>query len=326
MKLGHPPAKQKPIRFLLLLVLAIPIMAGCSIRRYAINMVGNALASGNSVYENDEDLDLVGAALPFGLKLMESLLSQSPDHPGLLLTSCKGFVLYSYAYVQYEAEAKEGQDFDQARALRKRARKLYMRALSYGLRGLERSYPGFEKQLFIEPQKAVAQINMKDKKRDLPFLYWSAAALGLAISVSLDDAALIARLPEVEAMMNRGLELDEKWEEGSFHQFKVQLVGAKVGELDRNLIKTHYERALELSQGHNAGLHLAYAEAVSVPTQNMPEFRYLVGQTLSIDPEQHPENRLVNLIARRRAQWLLNHIDDLILDTDNIRESKGDQP
>jgi len=326
MQLCNSSMTAKTKAALLLLVLLIPITSGCSIRRYAINMVGNALASGNSVYESDEDLDLVGAALPFGLKLMESLLAQSPGHPGLVLTACKGFVLYSYAYVHYEAEATEEQDLDRARVLRKRARKLYLRALSYGLRGLERSYPGFEKQLFLEPQKAVARLDKKNRERDLPFLYWSAAALGLAISASLDDAALIARLPEVEAMMNRGLELDERWEEGSFHQFKVQLAGAKVGELDQSLIKNHYERALELSQGRNAGLHIAYAEAVSVPTQNMSEFRDLVGQTLSIDPGQDPGNRLVNLIAQRRAQWLLNHIGDLILENDSSRESKGEQP
>jgi predicted anti-sigma-YlaC factor YlaD len=326
MKLRHSPVMEEPKAILLLLVLLIPITAGCSVRRYAINMVGNALASGNSAFENDEDLDLVGEALPFGLKLMESLLAQSPDHAGLLLTSCKGFVLYSYAYVHYEAEVAEGQDLDRARALKKRARKLYLRALAYGLRGLERSYPGFESQLYLEPQKAVDRLNGKDSEKELPFLYWSAAALGLAISVSLDDAALLARLPEVEAMMNRGLELDERWEEGSFHQFKVQLAGAKVGDFDQNLIRNHYERALELSQGRNAGLHLAYAEAVSVPTQNMSEFRSLVGQSLAINPDQHPENRLVNLIAHRRAQWLLNHIDALILEDDNTPESKGEQP
>ncbi|MBN1571156.1 MAG: hypothetical protein JXA73_25195 [Acidobacteria bacterium] len=326
MKLRHSSILEKIIAILLLLVLLLPVTAGCSVRRYAINMVGNALASGNSVYENDEDLDLVGEALPFGLKLMESLLAQSPDHPGLLLTSCKGFVLYSYAYVQYQAEETEEQDLDRARALRKRARKLYLRALGYGLRGLERFYPGFENQLLLEPQKAVDRLNGKDSKRDLPFLYWGAAALGLAISISLDDAALLARLPEVEAMMNRGLELDESWEEGSFHQFKVQLAGAKVGELNQNLIRNHYERALELSQGRNAGLHLAYAEAVSVPTQNMSEFRSLVGQSLAINPDQHPENRLVNLIAHRRAQYLMNHIDELILEDDNTPESKGEQP
>lgn len=311
---------------LLFPVFLLLLATGCSIRRTAINMVGDALASGNSVYETDEDLELVGAALPFGLKLMESLLAESPDHPGLLLTSCKGFVLYSYAYVHYAAEVAEETDLDRARVLRKRAGRLYLRALKYGLRGLEKNYPGFEKELYLDPQKAVSRIGPKKIERDLPFLYWSAAALGLAISVSRDDAVMLARLPEVEAMMDRGLELDEQWEEGSFHQFKVQLAGAKVGEPDPDLIGTHYERALELSMGRNAGLYLAYAEAVSVPNQDMPEFRSLVQQALDIDPDLNPDNRLLNLIAQRRALWLLTRSDELILDEGPASELKGEQP
>ena len=56
---------------ILALLVFLLTFSGCSVRRYAINMVGDALASRNSVYENDEDLELVGEALPFGLKLME---------------------------------------------------------------------------------------------------------------------------------------------------------------------------------------------------------------------------------------------------------------
>jgi hypothetical protein len=113
---------------------------GCSVKTYAINMVGNALASGDSVYETDDDLDLVGQALPFGLKLTESLLSQSPQHRGLLLTACRGFTLYSYAYIEYEASTISEVDLDRARALRVRAREV-----SAGIRGtaswIEQSHP-----------------------------------------------------------------------------------------------------------------------------------------------------------------------------------------
>jgi hypothetical protein len=116
--------------------------SGCSLRTYAINMVGDALAPGDSVYETDDDIELVGAALPFGLKLTESLLAQSPDHPGLLLTACRGFTMYSYAFVAYEAELLNEVDLDRTRAMRRRARKLYLRGARYGFHALERNYPG----------------------------------------------------------------------------------------------------------------------------------------------------------------------------------------
>lgn len=52
--------------------IAIAMLGGCSIKRMAVNRIGNALASGGSTYERDEDLELVGDALPFGLRLKVS--------------------------------------------------------------------------------------------------------------------------------------------------------------------------------------------------------------------------------------------------------------
>ena len=120
------------------MLLVAPMGLGCgAIKRMAINQVGDALASGGSVYESDDDPDLVGEALPFGLKLMESLLSQSPRHKGMLQAACEGFTSYAYAYVHLEAEMVLEEDLARARELQSRARRLYLRASGYGLRGLE---------------------------------------------------------------------------------------------------------------------------------------------------------------------------------------------
>jgi predicted anti-sigma-YlaC factor YlaD len=298
-----------------LLCLLATASAGCSLKTYAINMVGDALASGNSVYETDEDIDLVGQALPFGLKLTESLLEQSPNHHGLLLTACRGFVLYSYAYVQYESEVTSEDDLDRGGALRNRARRLYQRGLRYCFRSFEQSYPNLEAGLLKDPKAAVAPIGARNKTRDVELLYWTAAALGLAISASPDDPAMLARLPEVEAMLDRALVLDERWDGGALHEFKVIFAGARPGApADVALIRRHYERALELSKGMSAGLYIAYAEAVALPAQNKAEFRALLEKALAVDPDLVPRDRLANLVSQRRARWLLDRTDDLILD------------
>src|SRR2546423_458161 len=115
---------------------------GCSIKHMAVNKIGNALASGGSTFESDDDPDLVGQALPFSLKLMESLLAESPKHKGLLLAATSGFTEYTYAYVDELADEAAAESVDRSQYLRARARRLYLRAHRYGLRGLEVSYPG----------------------------------------------------------------------------------------------------------------------------------------------------------------------------------------
>lgn len=300
-------------RILVAAMTALVLVAGCSMKRFTVNTVGDLLASGDSVYERDDDLVLVGDALPFSLKLVESLLSQSPQHYGLLLTAGRGFVLYSYAYVHFEADMKATDDLDRALELRRRARRLYLRALAYAMRAVELTYPGFEVRLGEDPQRAVHEISPADAGQLVPVLYWSAAALGLAISVSRHDAALLARLPEVDALLARALELDEGWNAGTLHEFRVTMAASGRIQADDDVIRRHYQRALQLSRGRRASLYVAYAEAASIPNQNREEFRELLDKALSVDIDGEPENRLINALAQRRAKWLKGRIDELFL-------------
>lgn len=286
------------------------VSTGCSVRRFAINMVGDALAEGASTYATDDDPELVGEALPFGLKLIESLLEESPDHEGMLLAACRGFVTYSYVYVQQESELAADFDLARSRRLRERTRRLYDRAGRHGLHGLEVAYEGILDQMEIDPVGALSVV----EEEDVPLLYWNAAALGLEISVSRNDAAMLARIPEVEAMLDRALQLDEAWDGGSLHEFEIVLAGAKPGAPDYDRIRRHFERALELSEGGRASLYVAYAESVAVPRQDRPQFVDLLEQALAIDADEYVEVRLLNLVAQRRARWLMSRIDELILD------------
>jgi predicted anti-sigma-YlaC factor YlaD len=286
---------------------------GCSVRKFAVNQVGNALASGGSTYESDDDVDLVGGALPFSLKLVESLLAESPKHRGLLLTAASGFAQYSYAYVEEQADQAAADSLDRAAALRARARRLYRRAFDYGMRGLDAACPGFRAALENDPAAALARV----RRRDLPLLYWTAAAHGLAISASKDDPEMIAQLPEVEAMIRRAEELDAGWNRGALPEFLINIESARSGikaeELQQRM-RQHYERSLELSGGRRASLYVTYAEKAMVPAQNRAEFKALIEKALAIDPDRDPPTRLANLIAQRRARWLLTRTDELFLE------------
>jgi predicted anti-sigma-YlaC factor YlaD len=292
-------------------------LSGCSIKKYAINQVGDVLASGGSVFENDSDIELVGDALPFSLKLVESLIAESPKHRGLLLTAARGYTVYSYGFVHFDAEVRADDDLDEARRLRERARDLYLRGHGYGIRGLDLLYPRLGQTLSRDPEGAIRLIGQSPKKDVFPLLYWTAASLGLAISAAKNDASLLARVPEVEALLDRALELDESWDQGTLHEFSITLAGAKGGDLDLDSLRAHYERALVLSNGKRASLFLAYAETVSVPSQNAREFRDLLNRALAVDLDSHPELRLSNALAHRRARWLLERIDELFLEPDS---------
>src|SRR6266478_8267217 len=100
-------------RILLLTALGLTLIGpGCSIKRFAVNQVGNALAGGGTTFSSEDDPELVKAAVPFSLKLVETLLAESPRHKGLLLAAASGFTQYSYAFVEEEADEIEAKDLE----------------------------------------------------------------------------------------------------------------------------------------------------------------------------------------------------------------------
>ena len=303
-------------RWILLPPLISLLLTGCSIRRMAVNKIGDALASGGVTYASDDDPELIKAAIPFSLKLMESLLAESPRHKGLLFATASGFTLYAYAFVQQEADVIEDENLATAIEYRTRARKLYLRARNYGLRGLEVKHPDFETKLHDNPKSAVRLI-MED---DLPLLYWTAVSWAASISISKNDPHLIADLPLVEALIDRALELGEDFEDGSIHTFLIVFELSRQGVEGDPIARSrkHFERAMELSGGQQAGPLVSFAESVSVKEQNIIEFRSLLNRALAIDPDAKPEWRLANLVMQRRARWLLSRADELFLISENL--------
>ncbi len=285
--------------------------AGCSIKKFAVNKVGDALAGGGTTFASDDDPELIRAAVPFSLKLMESLLAESPRHKGLLFATASGFTQYAYAFVQMDADELEDSDLAAATALRARARRLYLRARDYGLRGLEARHRGFRATLQTNPPAAVKLA----RARDVPLLYWTAASWGAAIALSKDNPDRVAEIPQMEALMDRAFALEPDWGEGAIHTFLITYEMARQGAPGdpAGRARRHFERAVALSGGRQAAPYVSFAEAVCAQTQDLKQFDALLAQALAIDADAFPDQRLVNLVMQRRARWLAAKREDLFL-------------
>jgi predicted anti-sigma-YlaC factor YlaD len=298
-----------PLKRSLLLAALLLALGGCSVRQLAVDSLGDAIAQGGGAFATDDDPELIRAAAPFSLKLIESLLDQSPEHKGLLLAGARGFTQYGYAFLQQEAEESEPHDIARALRLEDRARRLYRRARDYGLRGLAVRRPDLVRDLRSDPRRALAALPASD----VPLLYWTAASWGALIGLSKSKPDVLGELPIVEAMMDRALELDEAFDGGAIHTFMIGYEFVRQGERSDPAVRArrHFERAMELSGGADAAPLLALAEAVCVPQQRRAEFEALLRQALRIDTDRRGEKRLANLVSQRRARWLLSRTEHL---------------
>jgi predicted anti-sigma-YlaC factor YlaD len=283
-------------------------------RQLAVNQLGDALAAGGDTFAADEDPELIGSALPFSLKLMESVLAETPNHRGMLVAAARGFTQYSYAWVDTPALERDATD-PAVRAEHLRARRLYLRARDYGLRALEGRIEHFRTKLADDPRLAVSTAT----KSDVPALYWTAAAWGLAIGGATDDAELLADLPAVEALITRAAELDPDYEAGAIDTFLIRYEAsrASIAKGSEQRARSHFSRAVAQSHARLATPYVAAAEALSVPAQNRKEFDEFLNEALAINPDAEPRWRLENILAQRRARWLAAHADDLFADETN---------
>jgi predicted anti-sigma-YlaC factor YlaD len=283
------------------------LQAACSVRKLAVNRLGDALAQSGATYASDDDPQLVRDALPFALKLIEGLLAESPRHRGLLLAAAGGFTQYAYAFVQEDADESEDRDLREAAALRERARRLYLRGRDYGLRGLDAAHEGFARALRTDRSATLGDAS----REDVPLLYWTAASWGAAIATKKDDPELMGDLPIVEALLKRALELQPDFDHGALQELLITYEGSRPESMggSNERARRRFGEAVRLSGGQRVQPYLALAESVSVRAQDRKEFESLLKKALAIDAGARPEWRLANLVGQQRARWLLGRVD-----------------
>jgi predicted anti-sigma-YlaC factor YlaD len=244
--------------------------------------------------------------------MYEALLDQQPNHQGLILTTGSLFVMYANAFVQGPAEMLPRTQYRERREERERAKHLYLRGVEILRSGLDKKYPGFNNAGGEEKFDAYLA---KTKKEDIPLLYWTVAGTLAAYSLDPFNLELGMRIPELSAMMRRAYELDPDFNNGTLDDFFVLLYASLPPTLggDKSRADAHFRLAIEKSKGLSASPYISYAQAISIPAQDYDTFKQCLEAALAVDPDKDPANRLVNVIARRKAQYLLDNASDFFL-------------
>jgi len=280
-------------------------VSGCSPKKMGMSRMADALSSTASAFTRDNDPEFVRQAAPSTLKMVEMLLEQSPSHAGLLMTACSGFTQYAYAFLQSDADVADPGSTT-AKELRARGAAMYDRARGYCVRALETRHPGVGGSLQRDAKAALASTTIMD----VPALYWTAVAWGGALTLADNALVRIAEVSTVRALFARALQLDETWEAGAIHEAMIAVESLPVllgGSSVR--AKEHFDRAVTLSGGQSAFAYVTMATGVAQPAKDRREFERLLRAAIAIDVSKRPALRLANLIAQKRARFLLSQID-----------------
>ena len=232
---------------------------------------------------------------------------KDPDNSLLQFQASKKLITYLYGFSLNEAEELKNQDYDKGKAAYLKTHNEFVRSLNYINTSLVLDYPNF--LLWINGQD---NNEIKFKKESAEKLYWAAGAYAGAIQSSNGDPEWIIQLPKIGLLLEEGMKLDSSWNFGSFYTAMISysIIRHDAKEDKFIVAQNYFKKAVEASDGQDLSPYISYAENIAVSSQNKKEFTNMLYKALNIDIYANPELTLTNYISRKRANWLLDNIDE----------------
>ena len=266
--------------------------------------------------------EFVGGLLPGIIKKNEARLKKRPDDQKLILETGSYYVMNANAFVQGPASMLPPEKYAERDGEYSRARAMYLRGAEILEDGLEKRRPG----ILQAARDAAAGVSAGETPagferltaEDVPYIYWLTAAVLSAFSIDPLDLNTGMKVGEVSALIKYAYLLAPDFNDGALDDFFI-LYYASLPEAmggDKGLARLHYERALEKTRGLSASPYVSWAQAVCIPAQNFPEFQYNLNEALKINADKNPSNKLLNVLAQRKARHLLDNAEIYFIDTD----------
>ena len=268
------------------------LISGCG---YFIERAGQSFGNNlSSAVLNQSDPDIVRDGAPAYLLLLDSLLEGNPESPALLSAAATLYATYGTVF----ADDPE------------RAARLTDRALEYSTTAICGSYApscSWDGMLFEDYEATLP--GLRSKHADVVFSHGLASLAYIRAHSS--DYAAIALLPYSEALFERYLEINDGSDDGSVHTYlgilNTLIPPALGGKTEKG--REHFERAIAISGGRDLSAKVEYANGYARLIYERELHDRLLREVLEADPEV-PGSTLLNVLAQRQAQTLLETADD----------------
>jgi hypothetical protein len=261
-------------------------VSGCSTAKFAD---GFALA-----VMDQPDPETVRDGVPAYLLLIDSLIQRSPENPGLLTAGANLYGMYAGIFVE---------DPERARRLSSRSREYGARAVCAG----KNSACGLADRNYNDFVAALPSF----RRGDVPELHALTVGWLVWLRAHSDDWSALSDLPKIEKALERLVQLDEKYERGSAHLYLGILKTLRPPALggDPEGGRRHFERALEISEGHDLTVKVEFARHYARLVYDRELHDSLLREVLA-DASKAPGLGLFNALAKREARLLLESAAD----------------
>lgn len=289
---------------------------GCSTRRWMVQEMTAVMQTGAAAQEQDNDLEMIEAALPANIKLLETLLASSPENRSLLILLSRQYASYAFGFLEIDLERAELLELAtvstaEIESLRRRLSRYYLKGVDYAMQAFEFRYPD-SRQRLANLSTAADFIRSMDEK-DVPALFWLGFNLSGYVNLNLDSVRAVSRAHLVQKTMQRVLELEPSYFYDSAHLILMAFYASRSPMMGGNLsaAREHYQ-ALDQARDQKFLLNdLIYARYYLYQKQDRKAFVRVLSE-IENKAEKIAEYRLYNAIAAKRARLYLDAVDQMI--------------
>ena len=241
------------------------------------------------------------------LKKTEKRAKKNYNNSNLQFKASKDLTIFLYGFTMDEAVRIKNDDYIKSKKIFLAAHKDFIRSVDYINTSLGLDYPNYEKWLNTKNDD---KINFK--KESAEKFYWAAGAYAGAIQSSIGSPEWIIQLPKIGILLESGMRLDPEWNFGSFYTAMISysLIRHDANEDKLEIAKIFFQKAVDASKGEDLSPYISYAENIAVSEQDKNEFTNMLYKALNIDIYANPELTLSNYINRKKANWLLDNIEE----------------
>jgi hypothetical protein len=274
------------------ILLAVSLLTGCA---SLVSSATSGMADNISLaISNQDDPATVRDGAPAYLIMIDGLIEGDPQNSNLLLAGARLYGSYTAAFIEDEP----------------RAQRLASKSLSYARRAL--CIEDIEVCDAIDSKLDQFEASLAGTgKGELKALYSFAAAWASWIQVNASDWNAVADLSKVTALFERCVVIDEGYDGGGAHVYlgviKSLLPAALGGKPE--LARAHFERAMEISAGHNLMISVLMAKNYA---RNVFDRELHDALLISVEaaPADYPGYTLINTLAKLEAEQLLAESED----------------
>ena len=274
------------------ILLIVSVLSGCA---SLVSSATSGMADNISLaISNQDDPATVRDGAPAYLIMIDGLIEGDPQNQNLLLAGTRLYGSYTAAFIEDEP----------------RAQRLASKSLSYARRAL--CIEDIEVCDAIDSKLDQFEASLAGTgKSELKALYSFASAWASWIQVNASDWNAVADLSKVTALFERCLVIDEGYDGGGAHVYlgviKSLLPAALGGKPE--LARAHFERAIEISAGHNLMISVLMAKnyARNVFDQELHD---ALLTSVEAAPADYPGYTLINTLAKLEAEQLLAESED----------------